>query len=70
MLRPSTGSSPVPKAASPSSRRLTRRDANCVNFGHNDLNDNSGRVRCRELLTKNLRNFGREVNFTEAEGTL
>src|SRR6202051_2210354 len=27
---------------------------------HNDLNDNSGRVRCRELLTKNLRNFGRE----------
>ena len=34
---------------------------------HNDLNDNSGRVRCRELLTKNLRNFGREVNYTEAE---
>lgn len=34
---------------------------------HNDLNDNSGRVRCRELLTKNLRNFGREQNYTEAE---
>ena len=34
---------------------------------HNDLNDNSGRVRCRELLTKNLRNFGREVHYTEAE---
>jgi hypothetical protein len=34
---------------------------------HNDLNDNSGRVRCRELLTKNLRNFGREQIYTEAE---
>lgn len=34
---------------------------------HNDLNDNSGRVRCRELLTKNLRNFGRQQNYTEAE---
>ena len=34
---------------------------------HNDLNDNSGRVRCRELLTKNLRNFGRELHFTEDE---
>ena len=34
---------------------------------HNDLNDNSGRVRCRELLTKNLRNFGREQNYTEQE---
>lgn len=34
---------------------------------HNDLNDNSGRVRCRELLTRNLRNFGREQHFTEAE---
>src|SRR5208282_3046370 len=34
---------------------------------HNDLNDNSGRVRCRELLTKNLRNFGREQHDTEAE---
>jgi hypothetical protein len=34
---------------------------------HNDLNDNSGRVRCRELLTKNLRNFGREQNYTEEE---
>ena len=34
---------------------------------HNDLNDNSGRVRCRELLTKNLRNFGRQQHYTEAE---
>jgi hypothetical protein len=34
---------------------------------HNDLNDNSGRVRCRELLTKNLRNFGRVQHYTEAE---
>ena len=32
---------------------------------HNDLNDNSGRVRCRELLTKNLRNFGRDQHYTE-----
>ncbi|MCY4471055.1 MAG: CmcJ/NvfI family oxidoreductase, partial [Thiotrichales bacterium] len=38
-----------------------------VNLVHNDLNDNSGRVRCRELLTKNLRNFGREQHCTEAE---
>jgi len=34
---------------------------------HNDLNDNSGRVRCRELLVSNLRNFGREQHYTEAE---
>ena len=34
---------------------------------HNDLNDNSGRVRCRELLTRNLRNFGRPQSYTEAE---
>ena len=32
-------------------------NANYANIVHNDLNDNSGRVRCRELLTKNLRNF-------------
>ena len=38
-----------------------------VNLVHNDLNDNSGRVRCRELLTRNLRNFGREQRYTEAE---
>ncbi len=38
-----------------------------ANLVHNDLNDNSGRVRCRELLTKNLRNFGREQHYTEAE---
>ncbi|MEM7542326.1 MAG: CmcJ/NvfI family oxidoreductase [Pseudomonadota bacterium] len=38
-----------------------------ANVVHNDLNDNSGRVRCRELLTKNLRNFGRRQNYTEAE---
>ena len=41
--------------------------ASYVNLVHNDLNDNSGRVRCRELLTKNLRNFGREQRYTEAE---
>lgn len=38
-----------------------------ANLVHNDLNDNSGRVRCRELLTKNLRNFGREQNCSEAQ---
>jgi hypothetical protein len=38
-----------------------------ANLVHNDLNDNSGRVRCRELLTKNLRNFGRQQRYTEAE---
>ncbi|MDE0451066.1 MAG: CmcJ/NvfI family oxidoreductase [Gammaproteobacteria bacterium] len=38
-----------------------------ANLVHNDLNDNSGRVRCRELLTKNLRNFGRMQHYTEAE---
>ena len=38
-----------------------------ANLVHNDLNDNSGRVRCRELLTKNLRNFGREQHYTEEE---
>ena len=36
-----------------------------ANIVHNDLNDNSGRVRCRELLTQNLRNFGREQYYTE-----
>jgi hypothetical protein len=42
-------------------------NAHYANIVHNDLNDNSGRVRCRELLTKNLRNFGRTVSYTEAE---
>ncbi|MGY8958018.1 MAG: CmcJ/NvfI family oxidoreductase [Alphaproteobacteria bacterium] len=42
-------------------------NANYVNLVHNDLNDNSGRVRCRELLTKNLRNFGREQHYTAEE---
>ena len=42
-------------------------NANYSNRVHNDLNDNSGRLRCRELLTKNLRNFGREQNFSEEE---
>jgi hypothetical protein len=42
-------------------------NAQYANIVHNDLNDNSGRVRCRELLTRNLRNFGREVQYTEAE---
>jgi hypothetical protein len=39
-------------------------NANYANLVHNDLNDNSGRVRCRELLTRNLRNFGREQHYT------
>jgi hypothetical protein len=43
---------------------VNKRYANIV---HNDLNDNSGRVRCRELLTRNLRNFGRTQRYTEAE---
>ena len=42
-------------------------NANYANLVHNDLNDNSGRVRCRELLLKNLRNFGRTVSYTETE---
>ena len=42
-------------------------NANYAYLVHNDLNDNSGRVRCRELLTNNLRNFGREQQYTEAE---
>ena len=42
-------------------------NANYANLVHNDLNDNSGRVRCRELLTKNLRNFGREQDYTEEQ---
>ncbi|MFD2427778.1 hypothetical protein ACFSUK_05255 [Sphingobium scionense] len=32
-------------------------NARYANIVHNDLNDNSGRGRCRELLTRNLRNF-------------
>jgi hypothetical protein len=42
-------------------------NANYAMLVHNDLNDNSGRVRCHELLTKNLRNFGRTQNYTEQE---
>jgi len=42
-------------------------NARYANLVHNDLNDNSGRVRCRELLTRNLRNFGRAQHYTEAE---
>ena len=42
-------------------------NAGYANLVHNDLNDNSGRVRCRELLTKNLRNFGREQHYTEKQ---
>jgi len=42
-------------------------NANYANIVHNDLNDNSGRVRCRELLTKNLRNFGRRQNYSEEQ---
>ncbi len=42
-------------------------NARYANIVHNDLNDNSGKVRCRELLTRNLRNFGREQRYTEEE---
>ena len=42
-------------------------NAGYANLVHNDLNDNSGRVRCHELLTRNLRNFGREQRYTEAQ---
>jgi len=42
-------------------------NAGYANLVHNDLNDNSGRVRCRELLTRNLRNFGRDQRYTEQE---
>ena len=42
-------------------------NANYANLVHNDLNDNSGRVRCRELLTKNLRNFGRKQHYTDGQ---
>jgi hypothetical protein len=42
-------------------------NARYASLVHNDLNDNSGRVRCRELLTQNLRNFGRPQRYTEAE---
>src|SRR5437667_10443040 len=38
-------------------------NANYADIVHNDLNDNSGRVRCRELLTKNLANSGREQHY-------
>jgi hypothetical protein len=42
-------------------------NANYAYLVHNDLNDNSGRVRCRELLTKNLRNFGRQQHYTDEQ---
>ena len=42
-------------------------NANYANLVHNDLNDNSGRVRCRELLIKNLRNFGRRQDYTDEQ---
>jgi len=42
-------------------------NSNYVNLVHNDLNDNSGRVRCRELLIQNLRNFGRTLHYTADE---
>jgi hypothetical protein len=44
-------------------------NATYANLVHNDLNDNSGRVRCCELLTKNLRNFGREQHYTDEEAS-
>ena len=43
-------------------------NANYATLVHNDLNDNSGRVRCRELLTKNLRNFGRDAELHRGRG--
>ncbi|MFC0146634.1 CmcJ/NvfI family oxidoreductase [Sphingobium scionense] len=42
-------------------------NARYANIVHNDLNDNSGRGRCRELLTRNLRNFGRTQHYSEEE---
>lgn len=42
-------------------------NASYATIVHNDLNDNSGRVRCRELLTRNLRNFGRTQHYTSEE---
>ena len=42
-------------------------NASYANLVHNDLNDNSGRVRCWELLTQNLRNFGREQHYSADE---
>ncbi len=41
-------------------------NANYANLVHNDLNDNSG-CAGRELLTRNLRNFGRTQHYTEEE---
>ena len=48
-------------------RKIPGVNAHYANLVHNDLNDNSGRVRCRELLTRNLRNFGRAQRCTEQE---
>jgi hypothetical protein len=48
-------------------RKIPGVNSNYAYIVHNDLNDNSGRVRCRELLTKNLRNFGREQHYTEEQ---
>jgi len=42
-------------------------NAQYANIVHNDLNDNSGRVRARELLIHNLRNFGRTQHYTAEE---
>src|SRR5260370_6517801 len=41
-------------------------NANYANLVHNDLNDNSGRVSCRELLTQKLRRFGRTLHDNDA----
>ena len=48
-------------------RKIPGVNAHYANLVHNDLNDNSGRVRCRELLVGNLRNFGRVQRYTEQE---
>ena len=42
-------------------------NANYSNRVHNDLNDNSGHVRCCELLSHNLRNCGPKQHCTAAE---
>ena len=48
-------------------RKIPGVNAHYANLVHNDLNDNSGRVRCRELLVGNLRNFGRVQCYTEQQ---
>ena len=63
MGRPASG---APCSGAPLLRACSQ-NANYANLVHNDLNDNSGRVRCRELLTRNLRNFERPQHYAEEE---